>query len=103
MLHNPTWDKATTLFVLSNFIAWLETMPADGTYNYLSARCAIGEYLEAHGSSYSEAHKIRPEGFDTLCDWNANITSGYGRSQERTYGAALQRARLYQETQKGKV
>lgn len=85
MLYDPKWAKPD-LMSNEGFIRWLEQQPADGTYVYMSCHCAIGEYLEAHGSSYSEKLK---GGWQKMTDWNRRVTA----PMPRTYGAALERAR----------
>lgn len=42
MLNNPNWDNKVTL---ANFIAFLETKPADEAYEYYSpVRCACAQF-----------------------------------------------------------
>ena len=75
-------------FSPSDFIAWLEKQPTDGTYEPLEARdCLFGKYLQAAGSRSVVSESIRlVEDDDDLYDIAC-------RSPPYTFGAALARAR----------
>ena len=86
MLHNPKWD----LMSLESLIAWLETQPVDGAYDYDHCeRCLIGRYLtdrvggiEAHRGVYTDMPHYRE----------------IAANEPYTFGAALERAYAAQES-----
>ena len=99
MLFDPKWEVKADPFSLESLIAWLEKMPADGTYNYISnGNCLLAQYLRSSGhrrvsvdgySYYIEGTKqrISPTFRDIAMP---EISWCFWRS---TYGAALERAR----------
>jgi hypothetical protein len=94
MLYDKRWDRKTELeycgITLSGFIGWLESMPADGWYDYSNPRrCATGQYWAHIGGSADHA----PNSFDPDGHWLNDIVS----PKPNTFGGALKRARRLQE------
>lgn len=102
MLFNPNWKAPKVkhkFMTLGSLIAWLETKPADEEYWYVSpSSCLIAQYRRAHGHffamvgprSYGFILRRRlPYGFNT-------IAQGTYDNRGHTFGAALERARLFQ-------
>ena len=102
MLYDKRWDKPEIKadpFSLESLIAWLETMPADQSYDYAcSGQCMMGQWLRSidprmelgPGDSYDyivlgERHNFRVR-FQPIAS-RGNDLSGF------TFGAALDRAR----------
>lgn len=91
MLYDPKWEQVSGVASLPGFIAWLETMPPGGKYEWMKCdgTCLIDQYLASiglkndgrtdHGSNYFQAQGGGPNG----------IAVGW----PRTYGSALERAR----------
>jgi hypothetical protein len=92
MLYDPKWERPDRVYdkvSLRRLIAWLETMPTDGRYDFCHpARCALGQYLAAQGFT----------GRDIIVDvenesWIELVAQGGGLPDDWTFGAALARAR----------
>jgi hypothetical protein len=88
MLYDKRWDKETELeyrgVTLSGFIAWLETMPADGWYDYNNPRrCAARQYMAYIGLTDVIG------GFEQAGYWLNHIVS----VTPNTFGGALARAK----------
>lgn len=94
MLYDKRWDRKSDPTV-NDLIAWLETMPADEHYEYLDpSACLLGQYLRSVG--------VADVGFAS-CQLDANpkfcrIAFGPQGDGPHTFGAALERAREYQES-----
>jgi hypothetical protein len=75
------------VFSMDGVIAWLETMPADRAYDYHDCRgaCMYGQYMAAHGYSWSTATEIQHD--------FRNYVYRIAFSHPHTFGAALDRAR----------
>lgn len=95
MLYDPKWEKKDRVFdkvSLRDFVGWLETMPANETYNFTDPfGCALAQYLQARGCSMMESSiefgpvpQPTDDGY-----WLAEIV----RQQPQTFGGALKRAR----------
>lgn len=91
MLYNPTWNKQPSL---ADLVAWLETMPPEGEYNFANCQgaCLIGQYMAhvgvdwyGHGNPYCETLAAIGDRKQIIC-----ATRPY------TFGAALDRARARQ-------
>jgi len=82
VLFKPSWEIRS----LEGWIAWLETKPADETYNWHDCRgeCAYGQYMAAHGIPWAIA--------SAYSDFRSKA---YNIAHPRpwTFGAALERAR----------
>ena len=87
-------DRTTTVETtptLYGFTAWLERHLADERYKYPHFdECPIGQYCESIGTTYRAAMEAMGATFNL---WNGEITSPY----PRTFGAAAERARAYEE------
>jgi hypothetical protein len=114
MLHNKSTGKQD-VFSLESLIAWLETKPANGVYNYPDNQgCLMVQYFTAMGYSVAGcggdymrfdldqfAHIPLPENFDPISYGDGEETWTYGAALKRakvytrTFGAALQRAKAY--------
>lgn len=85
---------------LDAMIAWLETMPAEGEYNYVSwRRCVIAGFLIAQGYSRPCVGETRLW-LDIHDDLGRKIPVGWDRAVRtvpHTYGAALSRFRALRE------
>lgn len=92
--------RATTPDPLSldGLIAWLETMPADGEYDWANIRGCLGfQYLTAVGlpvDCCSGDYWIDAHGRDHALPWLPDIAG----LVPWTFGAALQRARALRES-----
>lgn len=90
MLYDPKWEVQAKPDALSleSLIAWLETMPADMTYDWHSCEgeCLIGLYLRAAGFEPHCASRY-------LRFQNMEIRYFVAATEPRTFGAALSRAR----------
>lgn len=102
MLYDPKWERKETKadpeyegVRLSEFIAWLETKPADERYRYTRPdQCAVAQFLQSKGLSESESKVSIPRS-DPWAEahWLDQIVCFTG--SEATFGAALQRAKAY--------
>lgn len=97
MLYDPKWETKVDPLSLAGLIAWLETQPANRTYEWMdcSGGCLIGEYGRAIGikrldrRNY-ELNQIFGGDNGTIFDTYSQVCNGGG---PYTYGAALKRAR----------
>lgn len=87
------------LWVMERFVAWLETMPPEQSYDYCDCkRCLLSQYLR-HRGKWSPI--VGPYSWTNWILWSRpipeifnDIAVGRGGSNGgRTYGAALARAR----------
>lgn len=98
-----------SLLRIDPLIAWLETMPADESYEYIdSSQCLLARYLQAKGV-FDETDSIGPWSFVyhgeifTVPSIMNDIASGAGYFSDHpdynteTCGAALRRARYAKE------
>jgi hypothetical protein len=90
MLYNSKWDAKVkqNIYALPTLIAWLETMPADRTYNFtdcLGGTCLFGQYLEAHEVAWSRGA--------TYVKLIGTELEAIAAEKPWTFGAALVRAR----------
>jgi hypothetical protein len=109
MLYNQSTGLKSTerpetiadVMSVKRLIAWLETKPADGTYVYIDgSRCLLTQYLQASGFPQGRvgAFHFFPDAFDrsepalSLPKDLHDIAFGLNAA-ERTFGAALQRAK----------
>ena len=101
MLYDPNWQKpkVADVFSLESLIAWLETMPADATYDYTSSdKCMVAQWLRSidpemelgPGDSYS--YIIFGKNRDFREKFQPIASRGDNRNGH-TFGAALARAR----------
>lgn len=93
MLYDPKWETKTKpdVFSLESLIAWLETMPADGTYNYnnCDGGCLLDLYL---ATATGKRSRPDPKTHWKTCGGGENYLF-IGRTKPQTFGAALSRAR----------
>ena len=76
---------------LAGFIAWLEKQPADGTYNWGSAKkCAVAQYAESIASSFCLVHEAVELRDGVRLD---TVAYGGGNPANWTFGSAFKRAR----------
>ena len=113
MLYSPAWTKAKAdVFTLASLIAWLETMPPNGEYDFYSktGKCLLDQYLASHGlpglasgldgdhvgfRNYHRLACILLNSDDVVSDIANNVVSGIANSVPMTFGAALDRARRF--------
>lgn len=81
------------VFSIDGVISWLETMPADQSYDYHDCRggCFYGQYLAAHGLSWSI---IVAGGFEA--QFMRLVYREVAHAHPWTFGSALDRARSAQ-------
>lgn len=91
----PEVKPATTpdIYALPTLIAWLETKPKDGTYNFYNCNgeCLLGQYMTACGVK----HQFGDGQYAELAEVT-NWGTGIAFEQPNTFGAALERARALQ-------
>lgn len=113
MLYDPKWEQQTKAdpFKLETLIAWLEKQPEGAIYNYnCNGHCLLAQYFTAQGFKHVHmyttgffhgqpvpgwmgepearahgCHTPMPATFDKVASWG-----------DRTFGAALDRARALQ-------
>ena len=119
MLYSPAWTKAKAdVFTLASLIAWLETMPPNGEYDFYckTGKCLLDQYLASHGlpglasgydhvgfRNYHRLACILLNSDDVVSDNNVvsvsdianNVVSDIANSVPMTFGAALARARRF--------
>lgn len=55
--NEKQYETKPDVFSLEGLIAWLETQPADGAYDYLDgSNCALCQYLRARGLDVDGLH-----------------------------------------------
>lgn len=98
MLYDPKWEKTETKadpFTLQSLIAWLKTKRRGERYCYLDhGRCLLGQYFTACG--YKNVEAFSDAIFDHADAENVPYPKVFNRiacDGERTFGAALERAR----------
>ncbi len=97
MLYDKKWDKKVkkTELSLDGLIAWLETMPPEGEYHWLSTQnCVFCQYQKAAGKWDNH---IRFEYLPGDFRYNYHLIGAWGAW---TFGKALERARNVQATEK---
>ena len=120
MLYSPAWTKAKAdVFTLASLIAWLETMPPNGEYDFYckTGKCLLDQYLASHGLPGFSSHYLNDDHVglrnyhrlalldDVVSDIAINVghdiansapmTFGIANSVPKTFGAALTRARAF--------
>src|SRR6185369_2049682 len=118
MLYSPTWTKETKadVFTLASLIAWLETMPPNGEYDFYSktGKCLLDRYLASHGlpglaSGYDHAgfrnyHRLAcillnsddvVSNVVSVSGIANTVVSEIANNAPMTFGAALDRARRF--------
>jgi len=115
MLYSPTWTKTketkADVFTLAGLIAWLETMPPNGEYDFYckTGKCLLDQYLASHGlpgfaSGYDHVgwrnyHRLACILLNSDDVGSSDIANNVGRdianSVPMTFGAALARARAF--------
>jgi hypothetical protein len=99
MLHDPNKEYA---FNLDSLIAWLETKPADETYDYLDGQhCMCAQYFQARG--YTRARVTSSRGvysngkdfaqFAVPAVFDKIARNGLVNQKPQTFGHALEVAR----------
>jgi len=85
MLFRPQWETKTDPLTMEGLIAWLETKPADETYDYENCRgeCLYGQYIASHGISWEGSRG----------PFMAHVYQHVAHQYPWTFGAALDRAR----------
>jgi hypothetical protein len=87
MLYDPKWAKPK-LPTVEDLISWLETMPAHGTYRWLSLHdCALCQYCNARG------YRIENGDYRHIAQ-KLEMENVAGKSPH-TFGAMLERARQH--------
>ena len=98
MLYDPKWEQPDRKYQgvsLRGLIAWLETMPPEGKYEYvLVYNCAAAQYLQSRGVPKNKsAVDLKGACYPSHpAYWLDNIVNGTGEGGD-TFGAALERAR----------
>jgi len=87
MLYDPKWQRQSDPAALTSLIAWLETMPPNGEYDWenCDGECLIGVYGAATGLG-AKWHDVHSAYFERD---ELHIAS----DTPWTFGAALDRAR----------
>lgn len=96
MLYDPKWEGQTNTLSFESLIAWLETMPAARTYNYMNCdgRCLYGQYMRAHGIKWKESGASAPGMASVERDrFCRDVYEYVAEPTPWTFGAALARAR----------
>jgi len=102
MLNRIEWDKPKVqgdVFSLASLIAWLETKPADKTYNFYRAEsCLLGQwtkYIDPFAKSlHHEGHRSSEYRiFGETVDLARFYYVANSSKNDFTFGAALARAR----------
>lgn len=95
MLYDKRWDKPEVKadpFSLESLIAWLEKQPADQHYDYCDGdNCLTAQYLTHCGFKevFLTVERLKNLGWYYIASgWHTRNGCG-----ERTFGAALERAR----------
>lgn len=101
MLYDPKWDieiKADP-FSLDTLIAWLEKQPENKVYCYLdNGGCLLAQYFQANGHPDAEVggFEVWLTGSPSKRDDEVILPDSFSKiaqEGERTFGAALKRAR----------
>jgi hypothetical protein len=110
MLYNKDWDKPKEtkkleMWTLPHLIAWLETKPVSGRYEYCDNRhCLMCQYTKEHlGGKVTagSSHVTLIAGLAFL-SWRKTYTlpkffDWIARSSDGSYGSALAKARAVSE------
>ena len=85
MLFRPQWEAKTDPLTMEGLIAWLETKPADETYDYENCHgdCLYGQYVASHGISWEESR----------VPFMSYVYQHVAHQYPWTFGTALERAR----------
>jgi hypothetical protein len=97
MLYDKKWDQKTEISPLSldSFIAWLETKPADESYDWNDCKgnCLVDQYgMAVRGEAISHSGAALDAVFGSEIDDEWAYQRIYG-TLPWTYGAALERAK----------
>jgi hypothetical protein len=100
MLYNKSTGKPVVHDVMSteSLVAWLETMPADGTYEFSNTRtpCLQAQYFEAMGTPtrlLGNTSVMFRDGIRRGPISKAFQVTAF--NHPRTFGAALERAKTF--------
>lgn len=100
MLYNKSTGKPVVHDVMSteSLVAWLETMPADGTYEYNNCKtpCLQAQYFEAMGTPTRLLGNTTVMFLDGIR--RGPIPTAFqvaAAEHPRTFGAALERAKTF--------
>lgn len=89
MLYNPKWNNIKEI-TLSAITRWLETKPADETYNvFVLEECLLGQYLRFVGVP---EHAIAQKSNDLTLYREDMRHLVFGSNNNNTFGDALLRA-----------
>jgi hypothetical protein len=91
MLYDPKWEKPKTkALTLAGLIAWLETQPAEGRYNYncQNGSCLLDRYITSVTGKPSRPTALHWD----ICGGESECST-ITYNQPWTFGAALARAR----------
>lgn len=101
MLYDPRWnDKVACGISLRGLIAWLETQDPEQAYDYTDPyNCVLAQYLQSFGLRGEDCaicfgenpDKHGPDAWLHFVAYGCNLTAD--PNSERTFGAALARAR----------
>jgi hypothetical protein len=96
MLYDPKWEKPDTKpLSLAGLIAWLETQPAEGQYNYVcqNGSCLLDRYITSVTGKSSRPTTLHFQ----ICGGSQELAT-IAFNQPWTFGAALERARSLAST-----
>ena len=97
MLSRTEWDRESgpPVYSLEGLTAWLEAQPPGTRYSFAAAQtCVVGSYLRAHGEDAgsvmgNHVAVFKRTNYAQACDDYVRVAD----QGEKTYGAALARAR----------
>lgn len=96
MLFNPSWRKTEEkqrVFTLARLAQWLETKPADESYDWHDVfGCVLCQFLHEVGGYEDPAGDVA-FGPSTISDWGDEGYYQICGEAPWTFGAALERAR----------
>ncbi len=101
MLYDKKWDQKVkeTELSLDGLIAWLETMPPEGEYDWYSIKgCVFCQYQKAAGKwvKHIEFEYLPESRYDYHLIGANNTETTSGTKADWTFGKALERARKVQ-------
>lgn len=95
MLYDKRWEITADPLSLESLVAWLETMPPRGRYDFNNCRggCLYGLYMRHHGISWAESGgcSSRDSGQERA-DFCAKVYDKVACETPWTFGSALKRA-----------
>jgi hypothetical protein len=93
MLYDKRWEKPKEPS-LEGFVAWLETRPADGKYNWSDPdRCACAQYAMAIGQFAGWRHNRGWNRYEWVKLNTVAKGARYHLFDQHTFGKCLKRAR----------